>query len=615
MLCVQKMFAITRYNVESSKTTAQDKNEILKRLREDAVKRSNKRKRKLVDDTDEPNVPQKCSSNEESDAESDAVKVGHDEQKIQPYFDKDEVDDNDSETDDAEKHKDMDQSTETYYDPFEIFKKRMKSSNKRLTEDMITAVRDGLPEWVKYPKFIRNDFASKEEISDDTDFMSSIDSIIKENLQRIGIKQLFPVQTDVMPMILKDFVCEGTYRPNDICVCSPTGSGKTLAFAIPIVQYMLALKPHDTRAIVVIPTIELAKQVHDVFVNLAKGCNIQCALLGNGQVENDIQLFRKKTKYGFDRTPEIVVSTPGRFAHLLEIPELLSLEGLRFLVIDEADRVLQLVKQSWLSKLKAKVPHWSSNGRVSLQELCKPGNNVQKLLFSATLNPDPEKLKELDLFQPRLFVPEPDLLKKLKNRFSKVSQYVIPPTLTQHSIQCKANTKPLVVVSLLSQLKVKKALCFTSSAESARRLHIIIKYYHEKNLLESPCLEFSSLLTKKIRKRNMNDFMTKPSCILVSSDAAARGIDATDIEIVIIYDMPQYIEGYIHRAGRASRAGKKGSVYSLVTDDDDKAFKRLFRKAKLQIPEYYEIDQNAISGLSNNYADSLSYCQKISAGR
>lgn len=497
------------------------------------------------------------------------------------------------------------------YDPFAMFKMGVKSSKDLLSADMMRAEKDNLPEWIRHPKFIEYQITSNATQSGDKLLHSlSIHQSIVKNLEKDGIAHLFPVQTSIIPLLLHGIECGLMSRLNDICVCSPTGSGKTLSFAVPIVHYMIRRQPRDTRALILVPTVELANQVYEIFLSLCKGENIHCALLGGGQVDNEILVLSKKSKFGFVQHPQVVVSTPGRLAHILEVPDALCLKNLRFLVIDEADRIMDLIKQSWLGKLKEKIPSWQPTGRVTLQHLCEPQIIVQKLLFSATLNPDPEKLKDLELFQPRLFIPKIAAKNEVVTS-ARTAKYTIPNTLSEYTVQCKTNLKPLFVVSLLAKLGVKKALCFTGSAESARRLHFVMKYYVENDVLKAPCLEFSSLLPKKARKRNLSEFTSRAECFLVASDAAARGIDAVDIEVIVIYDMPQYIEAYIHRAGRASRAGKEGSVYSLVSEDDVQSFKKLFKRAGLKVPQDYKTDNACISDLSVNYENALSYAQRF----
>nr|XP_039265460.1 ATP-dependent RNA helicase DDX51-like [Styela clava] len=606
------MFPIIRYGDEDSSLIKNEsnKNDILESLRKSAKKK--KAAKRLLDETLVPG-DKEISTTKEIDDNIDTKKVKVEQiknssnqlpEKIVNIEKRDLIHSPYKKNQDVESVSRVGTEGNNKYDPFEVLKMRLKAPKGGLNFEMFK-VDHKLPEWIENPYWIDIDINNSEDFD-----LTCFHELVQKNLKEMGIFKLFPVQTSLIPALLYNSKCFMISRPNDICVCSPTGSGKTLAFAIPIINCLLESPINGTRALVVVPTIELAKQVHGVFLTLSKGSNIKSILLGGSQIETEKYLLSKKSKFGFEIFPDVIVTTPGRLAHFLEVPDLLHLNKLRFLVIDEADRILDVIKQSWLQKLRYHLPQseQSTAENATLQDLINPKRSVQKLLFSATLNTDPQRLKTLNLFQPRLFLAKP----ATENRsVSLTSQYITPPTLHEHTVICETNMKPLIVMGLLITLKVKKALCFTRTAESTRRLHHLIKEYSKFNILSIPCLEFSSLLTKRERKRTMNDFNSKKECVLVCSDAVARGIDAEDVELVLLYDSPLFIETYIHRAGRASRAGKEGSVYSLINPTEVSRCKKIFRKAGRQLPDECTVDKDTISRLSVDYEKILSNVQNI----
>lgn len=275
-----------------------------------------------------------------------------------------------------------------------------------------------LPQWLAQPDVIHRDIKSNlVPISD----LPGLSALLGKKLQNNGIQHLFPVQAEVIPAILESaqqglLIGRGGYKPRDICVSAPTGSGKTLAFVIPVVQVLTERVVCEVRALAVLPTKELAQQVCKVFTSYAEGTPLKVVMLA-GQKSFAAEQASLSEQRGDTRRSlaDIVVATPGRLVDHINKNSGFSLEHLRFLIIDEADRMIDSMHQSWLSQVvKAVYRSGSGPGAMSIfrrtepahvtaASLSPPQMPLQKLLFSATLTQNPEKLQQLGLHQPRLF--------------------------------------------------------------------------------------------------------------------------------------------------------------------------------------------------------------------
>uniref|UniRef100_F6PH49 ATP-dependent RNA helicase n=1 Tax=Ciona intestinalis TaxID=7719 RepID=F6PH49_CIOIN len=405
----------------------------------------------------------------------------------------------------------------------------------------------------------------------------NIDQVLIQNLKDIGITQLFPGK----PLLLLDQL----FPPRDLCVSAPTGSGKTIAFALPIVQALLQRVVPATRALVVSPTRELSAQIYKVFVSLCRNTQLKCILItaAKGSLLQEQRALLNFGKTGLACPADIVVATPGRLADHLSQTSAFSLDKLRFLVIDEADRMMEQIHQRWLTLVEQKVRcsyinhiclqcHQESNtGKFSLIMLLFKQRNLiqlQKLLFSATLSADPEKLQQLNLFQPRLIVFISTYKKKT----------VLPHNIKQYMIHCTAGEKPLITLNLV--LNKTRVLCFAGSIETTRKLSMLIQMYADKEgKKEFICTEFASHLPSSKRGKVLKDFISGKINVLVCSDSMARGLDVPCVEHVILYDVPPLIKTYIHRIGRTARAGATGTAYTLLRKQEIFHFKKMIADA------------------------------------
>jgi ATP-dependent RNA helicase DDX51/DBP6 len=202
----------------------------------------------------------------------------------------------------------------------------------------------------------------------------------------------------------------------------------------------------------------------------------------------------------------------------------------------------------------------------------------QKLLFSATLAQNPEKLALLRLYHPILFSAS-DHTPSVK------SWYHLPPTLVEYAVECSGENKPDVLLRLLTQRKLKKVLCFTNTKES---VHLLCTYLsdHTQELVVG---EYSSFVSKSQRGKSIIDFNTGRTDVLVCSDAMSRGMDLDQVECVVSYDAPSHFKTYVHRVGRTARAGKKGTAYTLLKHEEVAGFRVMLQQHSKPMPKKIKI--------------------------
>lgn len=445
-----------------------------------------------------------------------------------------------------------------------------------------------LPQWLAQPNVIQRDIKTNlVPIAD----VPGIGSKIMKKLESNGIQNLFPVQAEVIPAILESvsqgfLVGRGGYKPRDICVSAPTGSGKTLAFVIPVIQALMQRVVCQVRALAVLPTKELAQQVCKVFTSYADGTPLKVVMLAGQKSLAAEQASLSENRGGASCSlADIVVATPGRLVDHINKSEGFSLEHLRFLIIDEADRMIDGMHQSWLSQV-TKAVYRSSRGpeaifkrteptHITAASLSPPQTPLQKLLFSATLTQNPEKLQQLGLYQPRLF----SSIHKLStsenpSNNTEISQpqemFNFPEGLTEYYVPCTLSKKPLLLLHFVLRMKFSPILCFTNSREAAHRLFLLVQLYGGVQVAE-----FSSRLSPNERKKTLKDFEQGKIQLLISTDAAARGIDINGVKYVVNYDAPQFSRAYIHRVGRTARAGNTGLAFTFLLGVQEKNFLKM----------------------------------------
>ncbi|XP_047418154.1 LOW QUALITY PROTEIN: ATP-dependent RNA helicase DDX51 [Sciurus carolinensis] len=481
-----------------------------------------------------------------------------------------------------------------------------------------------LPAWLAEPSCVR------KNVTEDLVPIEDIPEVhpdLQKQLRAHGISAYFPVQAAVIPALLESvatgfLVGRGGYQPSDLCISAPTGSGKTLAFVIPVVQALLHRVVCQVRALVVLPTKELAQQVSKVFNVYTDATPLRVALVtGQKSLAKEQESLVQKTTDGYRCLADIVVATPGRLVDHIDQTPGFSLQQLRFLVVDEADRMIDSMHQSWLPRVVAAAFHSEGPADpcallqrrqpqiVTAASTCCPQMPLQKLLFSATLTQNPEKLQQLGLYKPRLFSTGP-MHKGPQDRGVEADEdsagkYTFPVGLTHHYVPCSLSCKPLAVVHLVLGLRVSRALCFTNSREHAHRLFLLVQAFGGVNVAE-----FSSCLGPGQRKKILKHFEQGKIQLLISTDATARGIDVQDVELVINYDAPQYLRTYVHRVGRTARAGRSGQAFTLLLKVQEKRFLRMLAEARAPELARHEIPSELLQPMVPRYEEALSQLEK-----
>lgn len=481
-----------------------------------------------------------------------------------------------------------------------------------------------LPQWLAQPKLVHKRI--KENLVPIQDVEGIHPKLLKK-LQMNGIESFFPVQREVIPAILESassgfLVGRGGYQPSDICVSAPTGSGKTLSFVIPVVQALLKRVVCQVRALAVLPTKELAQQVSKVFNIYTDGTGLKVVLVtGQKSFGKEQETLVQRTVMGYCSLADIIVATPGRLVDHIDQTPGFSLRQLRFLIIDEADRMIDDMHQNWLHQVVKAVFRAEDDsgtnmlfqrtepGPVTAASTCCPQIPLQKLLFSATLTRNPEKLQQLGLYQPRLFTSvcaeKRAVTAGTETEQDAGKKYTLPEGLSQYYVPCNLNSKPLFLLYFMLRMKFTRVLCFTNSKQTSHRLFLLIQAFGGVNVAE-----FSSWLTPSERQRTLKEFEQGKIQLLISTDATARGIDVKGVKCVINYDAPQFIRTYIHRVGRTARAGKVGLAFTMLLKVQEWKFLQMLRDAGSPDLEKQLVKSEYLKPLLQQYEEALSKLQK-----
>ncbi len=344
-------------------------------------------------------------------------------------------------------------------------------------------------------------------------------------LEAQGITVATPVQEQIIPAISAG---------RDVLAQSETGSGKTLSFAIPIIEQ---LKRRDgLKALVLVPTRELATQVSGEFIKYSAGKH-----LGIVPVYGGVSINTQASKL---RQANIIVATPGRLIDLLN-RNMLKLGSIKYFVCDEADRMLDMGFIRDVERIAAKLPA-----------------DHQTLLFSATVPKEIEKLAARYLHNPK------------NVRFAST---VKPIFLRQVYYRVSPEAKLDLLADLLERER-HLAIVFCN------RKHITKKISKKLTAIGIEARALNGNMSQPQRERVTEDFRREKFTVLVATDVAARGLHIDDVSHVYNYEIPKDVESYTHRVGRTARAGQKGEAISLVaTEEEKKFFKQILFKYSGQI--------------------------------
>lgn len=421
-------------------------------------------------------------------------------------------------------------------------------------------------DWLTKPQY-----ASPLDKKAFTDFKLS--SFMIKNLEKMGFTEAFSVQISVLNMMLPEIEAQKLKpdRVGDILVNASTGSGKTLAYLIPIIESLYRRVVPRVRVIILVPTKPLINQVKSTLLQLSSGTNLQIAALKNDVSINDEKDLLTKS------VPDIIVSTPGRLVeHLLN--DSINLSSLQYLIIDEADRLLNQSFQNWSNVLLDKI-----DSQINIAEVWKL--SVQKLVFSATLTTDAGKLSSLKFYNPRLIIVNDS--KQLVNEI-----FTVPVTLSEFKIHlgvAKNSLKPLILTKfLISTNKLSNVLIFTKSNESSIRLTELLTSLFQKLSINLKIAFINSTNNRtSIRSKILKQFSNQEVNILITTDLIARGIDVASITDVINYDLPNSSREYVHRVGRTARANQVGYAYSFCFGKGENSW---FKKLAHEVSRSKEVE-------------------------
>ena len=520
----------------------------------------------------------------------------------------------------------------------------------------------GLPEW------IRNPIVSHEERCNFNDF--DLTEKLVKSLVKHNINDATPIQTTVLPLLLPGL----HQHKGDLCISAATGSGKTLAYALPLIECFRPRLGPRLRGLVVVPTRELVNQVRDVLQILASGSNIKIGIaVGNRSLKEEKKvLLQSQWVYDpkayratrdrpiddldelmvWDSDPDeddtddhlsdhvkryfpaidILVCTPGRLVDHIRHTKGFNLHDIEFLVVDEADHLLDESFQEWLDVVLPELdylPPIDDTIKDLLWEIRAPPRKreVRKVVVSATMTKDVGKLAKLGLRRPRLVAPERpssdhiDVIDSAGETSRTSALYQLPFDLVEYASQTiDTQDKPLYLIEILDRYGYRKerdlsthsASSTSTDRSSDTDISNASKSLSESSLTQngSPKLRNASpsrthrprgtliftnsnesanrlsRLIELLRPQIAQDIftLTKSSrsstqrralkalktrdIIIVATDRASRGLDISNLGRVINYEMPKSVKIYVHRVGRTARAGNSGDAFTLVADNE-----------------------------------------------
>ncbi|KAG2116744.1 DEAD-domain-containing protein [Suillus discolor] len=342
-----------------------------------------------------------------------------------------------------------------------------------------------------------------------------------EALDKINFTKPTEIQQHALPPAL-----EG----RDIIGVAETGSGKTAAFALPILQKLWD-EPKGLFACILAPTRELAYQIAQQFESLGSAMGVRSLVLVGG-------MDRMQQAVGLAKRPHIIVATPGRLNDHLQNTKGFSLRSLKFLVMDEADRLLDMDFGPEIDQILKVIPKERTT-----------------YLFSATMTTKVAKLQRASLVNPI--------------RIEVSSKYQTVSTLLQYYLLVPLVHKDVHLIYLANHLASNSIMIFTRTVHDAQRLSIMLRS------LGFPAVPLHGQLSQSQRLGALGKFKSGDRKLLVATDVASRGLDLPSVDIVINFDIPTHSKDYIHRVGRTARAGRSGKSITMVTQYDVELVQRI----------------------------------------
>ncbi len=386
--------------------------------------------------------------------------------------------------------------------------------------------------------------------------------VLLKTLDDIGFKEPTPVQVKAIPKINSGINLVGVAQ---------TGTGKTAAYLLPLLTKLKKAEGHDPRVVIIVPTRELSIQVGDDIEELTALSDLRHAAVFGG-------IGWTKHAALLEPGVDILVATPGRMWELYRAGSL-SLKKVKHLVIDEADRMLDM---GFLPQLR------------QLFEIIPPRR--QNLLFSATFNESVEKMAEefLDHFEKVEVAPSATTVVQVTQSAYRVPNYRTKLNLVQHLLK--------------DEEAFSRVIIFVKTKEHAEEVFKVIKrkVEGEKRILHSN-------KGQNTRINAINAFKNGEIRILISTDVSARGLDASLVSHVINFDLPASYEDYVHRIGRTARAGNTGDAITLISPADEWHLKKIEELIRMPIP-MLEIPHD-VEVVETGFKENQDYLREIDRQR
>lgn len=344
-------------------------------------------------------------------------------------------------------------------------------------------------------------------------------------LDAMGFTEATPIQEQALPIILDH---------NDLIGCAQTGTGKTAAFLLPVIHELMRTRTSEVsiRALVVVPTRELALQIDQALEGLSYFTDINSFALYGGGDGSNFEQQKKALTMGID----VVIATPGKLISHLNMGYV-KLDGLKFLILDEADRMLDMGFYEDLMRIVSFLPE-----------------KRQNLMFSATM---PTKIRQLT----QRILKNP---KEITLAMSKPAAGVMQVAYLVYD-----KDKPALIENLLNKSGLEGIIVFSKTKRNVKA--IARKLNRGKLQVE----EMHSDLQQSEREEVIRKFKNGGVQVLVATDILARGIDIKGLQLVINYDVPEEAEDYVHRVGRTARADQSGMAITFITPDEQRKFSRI----------------------------------------
>ncbi|XP_003384552.1 PREDICTED: probable ATP-dependent RNA helicase DDX47 isoform X1 [Amphimedon queenslandica] len=381
-----------------------------------------------------------------------------------------------------------------------------------------------------------------------------ITSVLCQSCEEMGWTTPTDIQREAIPVAL-----EG----RDVIGLAETGSGKTGAFSLPILQSLLDT-PTRLFALVLTPTRELAFQISEQFEALGGRIGVKCAVVVGG-VDMMTQALALAKK------PHVVIATPGRLVDHLENTKGFSLRSVKYLVMDEADRILNMDFGEEVDKI--------------LKVLSRERRTY---LYSATMTKKVQKLQRASLHNP------------IKVEVS--TKYQTVDKLQQSYIFIPSKYKDCYLVSILNEFAGNSFMVFCSTCANTQRTAVMLRN------LGLPAIPLYGKMAQMKRLGALSKFKSKSRSILIATDVASRGLDIPHVDVVINFDIPTHSKDYIHRVGRTARAGRSGRAITFVTQYDVELYQRIESLIGKKLPLFPTVEEEVLS-LAERVAEAQRYAR------